>query len=57
LVESNTRNQFSPQILVRRPALRKIGDERLTRVPRDLDLTPYRDEEDVAELRKIIATR
>jgi hypothetical protein len=34
-----------------------IGDERLTRVPRDLDLTPYRDEEDVAELRKIIAAR
>jgi len=36
---------------------KKIGDERLVRVPRDLDLTPYRDEDDLPELRKIIATR
>jgi hypothetical protein len=36
---------------------KKIGDERLTRVPRDLDLTPYRDEHDFAELRKMIAVR
>jgi hypothetical protein len=34
---------------------KKIGDERLVRVPRDLDLTPYRDEHDLPELRKIIA--
>jgi hypothetical protein len=34
---------------------KKIGDERLVRVPRDLDLTPYRDEHDLPELRKIIS--
>jgi hypothetical protein len=34
---------------------KQIGDERLTRAPRDLDLTPYRDEHDLPELRKIIA--
>jgi hypothetical protein len=33
---------------------KKIGDERLVRVPRDLDLTPYRDEHDLPELLKII---
>jgi hypothetical protein len=36
---------------------KKIGDERLTHVPRDLDLTPYRDEHDFAELRKMIWAR
>jgi hypothetical protein len=34
---------------------KKIGDERLVRVPRDLDLTPYRDEHDLPELWKMIA--
>ena len=34
---------------------KKIGDERLVCVPRNLDLTPYRDEHDFPELRKIIA--
>ena len=32
---------------------KKISDERLTRVPRALDLTPYRDEEDFATLRRL----
>jgi hypothetical protein len=36
---------------------KKIGDERLVRVPRDLDLTPYREEHDLPQLRKIIAAR
>jgi hypothetical protein len=34
-----------------------IGDERLTRVPGNLDLTPYQDEHDLPELRKMIAAR
>jgi hypothetical protein len=34
---------------------KKIEPERLTRVPRDLDLTPYRDCEDFAELAKMVA--
>jgi hypothetical protein len=36
---------------------KKIGDERVVRVPSDLDLTPYREEHDLPELRKIIAAR
>jgi hypothetical protein len=32
---------------------KEIGNERLKRVPRALDLTPYRDEEDFAELQAI----
>ena len=32
---------------------KKIGDERLTRVPRNLDLTPYRDEDDLATLQRL----
>lgn len=32
---------------------KKIGDERLVRVPRELDLTPYRDEEDFDLLRRL----
>ncbi|MBV9245687.1 MAG: hypothetical protein JO366_12830 [Methylobacteriaceae bacterium] len=32
-----------------------IGDKRLTRVPPDLDLTPYRDEHDLKTLRQLIA--
>jgi hypothetical protein len=34
---------------------KKIGDERLTRVPRELDLTPYRDEEDFDLLQRLRA--
>jgi hypothetical protein len=36
---------------------KKIGDERVVRVPSDLDLTTYREEHDLPELRKIIAAR
>lgn len=36
---------------------KKIGDERLVRVPRDLDLTPYREEHDLPELGKMIGAR
>ena len=32
---------------------KKIGDERLSRVPRNLDLTPYRDEDDLATLQSL----
>lgn len=32
---------------------KRIGDERLTKVPRDLDLTPYRDEDDIELLRNL----
>jgi hypothetical protein len=32
---------------------KKIGDERLSRVPRNLDLTPYRDEDDFATLQRL----
>jgi len=31
---------------------KKIGDERLVKVPRSLDLTPYRDEDDFATLER-----
>ena len=34
---------------------KKIGDERLHKVPRSLDLTPYRDEHDFALLKRMIA--
>lgn len=34
---------------------KKIGDERLSKVPADLDLTPYRDEHDFELLRRMIA--
>jgi hypothetical protein len=33
--------------------VKRIGDERLTRVPRDLDLKPYRDEHDSDLLRRM----
>ncbi len=33
---------------------KKIGDERLVKVPRSLDLTPYRDEDDFPTLQKVI---
>ncbi len=33
----------------------KIQDERLTDVPSDLDLTPYRDEKDVEKLKQLAA--
>jgi hypothetical protein len=36
---------------------KKICDERVVRVPSDLDLTPYREEHDLPEPRKIIAAR
>jgi hypothetical protein len=36
---------------------KKIGDERLTKVPRDLDLTPYQDEHDFATLRAMTVAR
>ncbi|MBV9244663.1 MAG: hypothetical protein JO366_07615 [Methylobacteriaceae bacterium] len=34
---------------------KKISDERLTRVPPDLDLTPYRDEHDLKTLQQLVA--
>lgn len=34
--------------------VKKAGDERLTNVPKDLDLKPYYDEEDYTELQKIM---
>jgi hypothetical protein len=34
---------------------KKIGDERLTKVPDDLDVTPYRDEHDFRTLQQMIA--
>ncbi|MDE2150014.1 MAG: hypothetical protein KGJ55_09330 [Gammaproteobacteria bacterium] len=36
--------------------IKAIGDERLTRVPDNLDLTPYRDFHDAATLRRMRAT-
>jgi hypothetical protein len=36
---------------------KSIGDERLTRVPRDLDLSPYRDEADFDLLRRMAVAR
>lgn len=36
--------------------IKQIGDERLTRVPDTLDLTPYRDFHDAATLRRMRAT-
>jgi hypothetical protein len=33
---------------------KEIGDERLTKVPDDLDLTPYRNEHDFEKLRQMI---
>ena len=35
--------------------VKSIGDERLGKVPRDLDLKPYRDERDNEVLRRIAA--
>ena len=35
--------------------IKKIGDERLSNVPSDLDLTPYRDEKDFAKLKQLAA--
>jgi hypothetical protein len=34
--------------------VKRIGDERLTRVPKDLDLKPYRDEHDDDLLRRML---
>src|SRR6202163_1439853 len=34
--------------------VKKIGDERLTKVPKDLDLKPYRDEHDFDLLRRML---
>jgi hypothetical protein len=39
-----------------RKFVKRIGDESLTRVPRDLDLKPYQDEHDDALLRRIAAS-
>jgi hypothetical protein len=36
--------------------VKRIGDERLTKVPRDLDLKPYRDEHDDDVLRRMLAS-
>jgi hypothetical protein len=36
--------------------VKTIGDERLTKVPRDLDLKPYRDEHDDDLLRRMLAS-
>jgi hypothetical protein len=36
--------------------VKRIGDERLTRVPKDLDLKPYRDEQDEDLLRRMLAS-
>ena len=36
--------------------VKRIGDERLTKVPRDLDLKPYRDEHDDDLLRRMLAS-
>ena len=35
--------------------IKKIGDERLSNVPSDLDLTPYRDEKDFEKLKQLAA--
>ena len=34
--------------------VKRIGDERLTKVPKDLDLKPYRDEHDDDLLRRML---
>lgn len=34
---------------------KRAGDERLTKVPKDLDLTPYKDERDFATIKRIVA--
>ena len=36
--------------------VKTIGDERLTKVPNDLDLKPYRDEHDDDLLRRMLAS-
>jgi hypothetical protein len=36
--------------------VKRIGDERLTKVPKDLDLKPYRDEHDDDVLRRMLAS-
>jgi hypothetical protein len=36
--------------------VKRVGDERLTKVPRDLDLKPYRDEHDDDVLRRMLAS-
>jgi hypothetical protein len=36
--------------------VKRIGDETLSKVPRDLDLKPYKDEHDVALLRRMAAS-
>jgi hypothetical protein len=36
--------------------VKSIGDERLTKVPKDLDLKPYRDEHDDALLRRMLSS-
>ena len=36
--------------------VKRIGDERLTNVPKDLDLKPYRDEQDDDLLRRMLAS-
>src|ERR1700674_244597 len=36
--------------------VKRIGDERLTKVPKDLDLKPYRDEHDDDLLRRMLAS-
>ena len=35
--------------------VKRIGDERLTKVPADLDLKPYRDEHDYDLVRRMLA--
>ena len=35
--------------------IKRLGDERLTKVPKDLDTTPYRDEHDVDLLQRMLA--
>ena len=37
--------------------MKRIGDERISKVPKDLDLTPYRDEHDAEALRSLIGAR
>jgi hypothetical protein len=36
--------------------VKRIGDERLTKVPADLDLKPYRDEHDYDLVRRMLAS-
>jgi uncharacterized membrane protein YebE (DUF533 family) len=35
--------------------VKRMGDERLTKLPRDLDLKPYRDEHDYDLMRRMVA--